>query len=106
MGRQQAALLRLVFQPNDQAVAAPKLNIMAIDEALGLGGCLEIVGANQRLEADEMPVEANDISSVFSHRLAPSKQIPLALALLSVCPKVNTSQVRPLPFFKLKEAAN
>jgi hypothetical protein len=41
MGRHQAALLRLVFQPNDQAVAAPKLNIMAIDEALGLGGRLE-----------------------------------------------------------------
>jgi hypothetical protein len=95
-----------MFQPNDEAVAAPKLNIMAIDEALGLGGCLEIVGANQRPEADEMPVEANDISSVFSHRLAPSKQIPLALTRPSVCPKVNTSQVGHSHFLRMKEAAN
>jgi hypothetical protein len=68
-----------MFQPNEEAVAAPKLNIMAIDEALGLGDCLEIVDADQRPDADETPVEANDMSSVFSQRLAPSKQIPLAL---------------------------
>jgi hypothetical protein len=43
-----------------------------------------------------MPVEANDMSSVFSQRLAPSKQIPLALTRPLGRPKVNASQVRPL----------
>jgi hypothetical protein len=44
-----------MFQPNEEAVAAPKLNIMAIDEALGLGDCLEIVDADHGLTPMKCP---------------------------------------------------
>jgi hypothetical protein len=47
---------RLVADPDHKTRAAPKLNIVAVNEALGLLDCLGIVAANQRLVSDEMSI--------------------------------------------------
>jgi hypothetical protein len=48
------SLLRL--KPDDQTVATPKLNVVAMDQALRLLNRLGIVVADHRLEAYEVPV--------------------------------------------------
>jgi hypothetical protein len=46
---------------------APKLDIEAINETLGLLDCFGIVNANQRLKAVQMTVVPNDVSPVLDH---------------------------------------
>ena len=53
---------------DDEALAAPDLDVMAVDQALGLRDGLAIVPADQRLEADELSVLANRIDPIFRHR--------------------------------------
>ena len=47
---------RLRRQSNDESVAAPKFNIVTIDEPLGLLDCFRVIGANQRQGTYEMPL--------------------------------------------------
>jgi hypothetical protein len=43
----------------NQSIAAPKLNIVAINQALGLSYGFLIAVVKQRFESDEMPVDPN-----------------------------------------------
>lgn len=63
----EAALLCFAAQPDNEARAAPKLNVAAFYEALGVLDCLAIVSANQRLKSLEMAVSVDDICPVFWH---------------------------------------
>jgi hypothetical protein len=58
---------RLVTEPNDEAFATPKLNVVAIQEALGLRYCCGIVAADDGLKAYKMAVISNGISPVLRH---------------------------------------
>jgi hypothetical protein len=60
-----------VADPDHQALAAPKLNVVPVNESLGFLDCLGIVTANQRLKACEMPVAPDGISPVFDHPKVP-----------------------------------
>ena len=44
---------------------------MNVDKALGLFDCLGIVGANQRLKSQEVPVVPDDVSPILCHPVAP-----------------------------------
>jgi hypothetical protein len=57
--------------PDDQALAAPKLNVVAVHQPLGFLDWLGIVAADQRLKAYEMPVASDGISPVFDHPESP-----------------------------------
>jgi hypothetical protein len=54
-----------VTKPRDEAVAAPKFNVAAIDKTPGLVDRLGIIGAHQRLEPRKTPIKPNRISPVF-----------------------------------------
>lgn len=54
-----------MLQPNDKAVAVPKLDVATIDQALGLVDCLGIIDGNQCLKSDEVPIEPDRIHPVF-----------------------------------------
>jgi hypothetical protein len=41
--------------PDHKTWAAPKLNVLAVNQSLGFLDCLGIVGARQRLKSNEMP---------------------------------------------------
>jgi hypothetical protein len=56
-----------VFQPDDEAVTAPKFNIVTIDKGLGLLDCFRIASANHRLRAYKMPIVPDKISSILYH---------------------------------------
>jgi hypothetical protein len=66
-GQPGSALLWLVTKPNDQAVAAPKLDVVPVDKASRLGDRLGIVGANQGLISYEMTVGPDGIRPIFRH---------------------------------------
>jgi hypothetical protein len=59
-------LLRRDLYSDDKAFATPKLYTVIGDKALGLRDCLSIVGANQRLKSNEVPVVPNDVSARYS----------------------------------------
>jgi hypothetical protein len=59
-------------QPDNKALAAPKLNVVAVNQPLGLLGGLSVVGANERFEPYKVPVEANLICAIIRHGAAPS----------------------------------
>jgi hypothetical protein len=61
-------LLRLMADQDYQARAAPKLNIVALNHALGLFDCLSIVRAFHGLIANEMAVFANRICLIVHHK--------------------------------------
>jgi hypothetical protein len=54
-----------------EPLAAPKLNIVAIQEALGTLGCFGIVEADDGFKARKMPVWANHIRAVLRHSPTP-----------------------------------
>jgi len=45
--------------PDHKTRAAPKLNVLAVNQSLGFLDCLGIVGARQRLKSNEMPINTN-----------------------------------------------
>jgi hypothetical protein len=59
------SLLRL--KPDDQTVATPKLNVVAMDQALRLLNRLGIVVADHRLEAYEVPVVSDGKRPIICH---------------------------------------
>jgi len=64
----------LGIEPSNQALAAPKLNRVAVYESLGpcyLGPCdgLVVVDANERPQAGEMPVVVDSERPIFCHAL-------------------------------------
>jgi hypothetical protein len=58
-------------KPDHHAFAAPKLNVVIDDKTPGLLDCLFVVGANQRLASDKMPVSHNGIRAIFCHPESP-----------------------------------
>jgi hypothetical protein len=53
--------------PDHKTWAAPKLNVLAVNQSLGFLDCLGIVGARQRLKSNEMPINANGVRPVLCH---------------------------------------
>jgi hypothetical protein len=53
--------------PDHKTWAAPKLNVLALNQSLGFLDCLGIVGARQRLKSNEMPINANGVRPVLCH---------------------------------------
>jgi hypothetical protein len=72
--------LRPVSQSSDEALAAPKLDIVTVDQTLGLLDGFGIIRANQRLRADKMPVAPDDKRPVLYHP-APSSHRRLKTAM-------------------------
>jgi hypothetical protein len=68
---QFAALLRLVFQPGDKALTAPKLDCAIVGEATGFADRFVVVNAIQRLVSIEVTIGPNSICSVGCHVLIP-----------------------------------
>jgi hypothetical protein len=60
-------LLLFVFQPDNEPLAAPQLNVVAVNHTLRLCYGLRVVVTDQRLKAYEVAVEANGISPVLCH---------------------------------------
>jgi hypothetical protein len=56
-----------VADPGHKPIAIPKLNVVAVDQALGFLYCLGVVVTNQRLESNEMAVDAHRVRAVFTH---------------------------------------
>jgi hypothetical protein len=56
-----------MFNSDNQSLAAPKLNVMTINQALGLGYGFVVAVANQRLESNEMPVDPDRESPILCH---------------------------------------
>jgi hypothetical protein len=54
-----------MFNSDNQSLAAPKLNVMTINQALGLGYGFVVAVANQRLESNEMPVDPDRESPIL-----------------------------------------
>jgi hypothetical protein len=52
---------------DNEARAAPKFDVMPIDKARGLLDGFGIVGANQRVEPNEMPVAPDGVGAVLCH---------------------------------------
>jgi hypothetical protein len=61
-----------MFEHDHKPRAAPKLNIMPVDKALGPFDCLGIVNARQRLESVKMPIVPDDVSTVLDHPEVPA----------------------------------
>ncbi len=55
--------------PDDEAGAAPKLNVAANDKALRRLDCVGIVDAIQRLEGNIEAILANGVGPIFCHHL-------------------------------------
>jgi hypothetical protein len=68
----RADLPRRDVQSGYQAFPTPKLYIVNVDKALGLLDCLGIVGANQRLKSQEVPVVPDDVSPILCHPRVPT----------------------------------
>ena len=60
------------FQPDDEPLTVPDLNIVAVYRAFGLGFGLAVVATDQRLKADKMAVVTNDISPILLFWREPS----------------------------------
>lgn len=60
-------LLWLSIDPDDEAIAAPKFDVVTFDKVLRLLGCFNVVGAIQRLESDLVSVGPDGISHVLCH---------------------------------------
>jgi hypothetical protein len=58
-------------QSFNETLAAPKLNIVPVNQTAGLLDCLCIVGANQRFESNEMPIVTNGVSPILCHPKVP-----------------------------------
>jgi hypothetical protein len=56
-----------VFQPDNEPLAAPHLNVVAVNHTLRLCYGFRVVVTDQRLKAYEVAVEANGISPVLEH---------------------------------------
>jgi len=54
---------------DDQAITAPELDDLALEQAPRRCNCFGIVGANQHLDTNEVPVLTQSISPVISHQL-------------------------------------
>jgi hypothetical protein len=55
------------FQAYNEPLAAPNLDVVAVNQVPRLGYGLAVVAANQRLKAYEVTVEANGISPILCH---------------------------------------
>jgi hypothetical protein len=56
-----------VLQPNDKAIPAPELYVLAVNQTPGLLDCFGVTRTRQPFEPHEMPVVANEIRPIFSH---------------------------------------
>jgi hypothetical protein len=62
-------------EPDDEAVTAPKLNVVPIDKTFGFADCLDIISANQRLETYKVTVNPHTICPVLSHPPPLNRQV-------------------------------
>jgi hypothetical protein len=58
---------RRVFEPDNEAVTAPDLYVVIVQQPLGLGDGFAIVTANHLFKSDEMLVVPDDIDPVLCH---------------------------------------
>jgi len=64
--------LWLLIDPDNEANAAPKFDIVTFDKTLRLLGCFNVVGAIQRLDGDLVPVGPDGISHILCHPWSPA----------------------------------
>jgi hypothetical protein len=55
------------FQPDNEPIAAPNLDVVTVNQALGLGYGLAVVATDQPLKTYEMSVNANGVNPVLCH---------------------------------------
>jgi hypothetical protein len=78
-----------VKQPDNEAVAAPKLSVVTVEQPFGLGNRLGVVGADQRFKSDKMPVASDGIGAVFCHPESPLTDVTTPIADLDFAAKNN-----------------
>jgi hypothetical protein len=81
----RAALLRLGFQPDDEAFSAPKLYVVTINQLPGLLGSVGVTVASKALMVDEMTIGSNRVGSIVCH--PPAFRPPVVLE--TSCPWWN-----------------
>jgi hypothetical protein len=92
----EAALFRPTGEPNNEARAAPKLNIMTVSQAPRIGNSLVIVATDERFKPNEMSVVPNGISPIFGHLRPPHTGTYRSQKYLFVSPVPDSS----FPFSK------
>jgi len=60
-----------VFEPDNQAVATPKLDVVPIDKLLCPNRSIRVTVANEGSGTNQMTVMANSIGAIFRHRENP-----------------------------------
>ncbi len=65
--RVRRILLLLLSKPHDEAIAAPKFDVVTFDQLPRPLGGFNVIGAIQRLESDMVPVGPDGISHVLCH---------------------------------------
>jgi hypothetical protein len=68
-------------QSRYEAFAAPKLDVVDVDQPLCLFDCLGIVGAKQRLESGKVVVTADNVGSILGHPKSPR---PINITLVAI----------------------
>ncbi|SDS84902.1 hypothetical protein SAMN05444158_3439 [Bradyrhizobium canariense] len=66
-GRYHLSAGSLAIELDNQTVAAPKLNVMPINQAFSLGNGFPVVETNQWLVTYKMPVDPDRVDSILSH---------------------------------------
>jgi hypothetical protein len=56
-----------VVNPEDEALAAPKLYIVTVNETLSLGYSFIVAPAGETFEANKMTVDADNVGPVLCH---------------------------------------
>jgi hypothetical protein len=77
-------LLRLAAKPRDEAIPAPKFNVVTIDEAPGMLDRLGIVGAHDRLEPYETLIKPDGISPVLCQPQSPPQKCSRTIAFIDL----------------------
>ena len=85
--------MRVLERP-DFAVALPKLNLVAVNELLGIFLSGVIVGTKKLYRSDEVAVRANDVRPILCHRMPLLPEVPSMEdeTPISVCALVNTGR--------------
>ena len=75
------ALLGLVLEFGDLAVAPPKLYVVTVTQALGVFLRDLVIGARQIDRPDDAPANVNDIGSIIGHSISLLLHQPAAILL-------------------------
>jgi hypothetical protein len=66
-GAHKTCLRAFPLQLDNETISVPKLYVVPIDKTLCLRDCFSIVGANQWLKSNEMPIISAGVGPIFRH---------------------------------------